>query len=651
MHLDLFKKYLISPSGALLFMLALILLRAEGTWAQKPPDCATEFKFAQTETVALEWRQGSEQRVEVLSSDGKPRDVKVSISDIGLTGADGKSVPADIIEVSPRSGTLKNGIMQIILRVVSTPDVKPGTYTGHIILNAEQAKSNVCPVLRQVRVVVPDATPLVDKLTVWASRPFFFMNYECDDCAIPLKRPLAEGTTALQKGEVLGGVKKDSGGTGVVYWSGLDATSPGATPGLRFTVAELKEAGKYEGKIALDAAAGDKGTVTLTVNATDFFIWPVTVIALGVILATITKTYVGILRIRWRLREQEAGTGIRFKESQSHFDEVALPHDYRTYTIADAFAKKRQELRNSIDNLKPSSGMALDESDPEYKSVVAGLAALKEHADNWARLADELERLRQMTGRETGPSPVALLASVPKLISQGRSLLSGKELSLEEFISLREEIPIKMENARLWFRVNDRINEHDKLLARVRANISKLSEQQKGQVEQAAQALNTARIQLWLAETKEDVDNITMQGNPLSTTEQTILSLASAVSAPAADVEKATSLARAFQPRKAGEAMPHERTMGDVLGSEPADDDARREFYAKAINRWDCILALIAFALALLTGLHNSYFGQAFGTLKDYAGLLLWAVGTKVVVDTFSVTLGWLFNRLSGKGI
>jgi hypothetical protein len=52
----------------------------------------------------------------------------------------------------------------------------------------------------------------------------------------------------------------------------------------------------------------------------------------------------------------------------------------------------------------------------------------------------------------------------------------------------------------------------------------------------------------------------------------------------------------------------------------------------------------LAFIVAVLTGLDSFYLGRPFGTIKDYVGIVVWALGTKVTVDMVSAALGWLFN-------
>jgi hypothetical protein len=48
----------------------------------------------------------------------------------------------------------------------------------------------------------------------------------------------------------------------------------------------------------------------------------------------------------------------------------------------------------------------------------------------------------------------------------------------------------------------------------------------------------------------------------------------------------------------------------------------------------------------VVTGLQSYYFGIPFGTLKDYAGLFVWAVGTQAAIEALSAMLGRLIPSL-----
>src|SRR4029079_18422456 len=90
-------------------------------------------------------------------------------------------------------------------------------------------------------------------------------------------------------------------------------------------------------------------------------------------------------------------------------------------------------------------------------------------------------------------------------------------------------------------------------------------------------------------------------------------------------------------------------------GDAPANDAARRTFYADlrrrwdtAIGwpspaslprRWDTAIGWLAFAVALATGLNQLYLDQPFGTPRDYLALALLGLGTRAALDTLGPVL------------
>jgi hypothetical protein len=71
----------------------------------------------------------------------------------------------------------------------------------------------------------------------------------------------------------------------------------------------------------------------------------------------------------------------------------------------------------------------------------------------------------------------------------------------------------------------------------------------------------------------------------------------------------------------------------------PANDDRRLAMLTKAISYGDWGSFILAFVIALLTGLNTNYLGKSFGTMQDYVVLFLWGAGTKATLDIFTSVL------------
>jgi hypothetical protein len=70
-----------------------------------------------------------------------------------------------------------------------------------------------------------------------------------------------------------------------------------------------------------------------------------------------------------------------------------------------------------------------------------------------------------------------------------------------------------------------------------------------------------------------------------------------------------------------------------------ASDIRRAEMFTRSIHLGDTASLVVAFVIAILTGLSSNYLGKPFGTIQDYAALFLWAAGTKVALDILSSVL------------
>lgn len=627
--------------GALLCLYGLFAITGRQIVAQTQPSCT--IGFAQTEAITVDWKRNSEYRIELVSLDGKEHQVKVQINDLAMRTVDGKSLPnTEFITIEPESGKIKNGSLQVLLRVTQTFAVKPGRYLGRIRAVTDDPPSSACAAFRQIQILVPDAAPLVDKVTLWAYRSWPGLNFECSNCAIPLIAPISEvKTTALEKGVPIGGARNDQGGVCWVYWTGEPATTPDGDPELRLVVRNLDRCGKYEGKVRLQKASDKEGVVDLVINAADEPYLPIIIVGAGILLALFMKQYAGKLRTVWMLLAQDAALGVRFREAQRRFDAASKGTTFAAYSIALDLAEQRRKFRDAISQLAKSGSLSIDETNEDFKAIITQRKAFESAIDEWGDFAEKLIKLKTFLNGTTGPPPAAFPAPSPRLLSQEIRLLDGMAMTLEEFAQRRTAIAEAQAAARSWFSARDRIARSEALLEFVRTKSDLLNDEQKSTMRSVGAGLAGANIQLWEVEDVSALNELLVSGGSLNTTEQSLYTLAGVVSQTPVEHAKASAAALAVEG-----ALMTEASLS-LPAVAPADDAERERFYTNAINRWDIILTLLAFVIAVLTGLNTYYLGKPFGTLQDYVTLLLWGLVTKLIVDTAGVALGWLFSRFS----
>ncbi|MCA1565892.1 MAG: hypothetical protein LC803_09695 [Acidobacteria bacterium] len=630
---------------ALLLLLMCVPAHAqEETRTVKPA-----FAFGQTETLALEWEQKSEQRVEIVSKDGKEHALKILLSNFALKDAGGNAILSnEVIKLAPDAGKVSaEASLIVLIQVARNLKVKPGSYSGTLLAVGDDESSKGLVERLQVKLVVPDVQPLVKKLTITTYRMFPLWSgwWWCPDCCLPVREAVATERTWLRKDVPLGGLKRDQGGSASVWWSGQMSVLQGEAPKLELEIRDLKHAGKYEGSVQVNPLDnGETGKVELVVNASDLIVWPIIVLILSILLTLLAKRYIGVNRTILTLREQEAALGVAFQESQRRFTEAALGESYAPYSIEASLAEERRKIVERIRALQRSSSVNIEANNSDYIVILESLKRLQAQVNAWGHFAEELQALRNLLDarKDDGAPPPGIENVTPALLSDYGRLLQGTTLNLTQFEASRKKLIAALVAIPVWFEIKDSISRDRELIQKITSN-KNLSDEQKTLWRQAQDQIATAWDKLWRASGIEDLALLKAPDGSLESAHQILIQLFSQLEAAKAPTD---SLAFVMNDWFGGEAAGDSdsyQAMKEMLRA-PADDAARQEFYVATRHRWDRALTLIALITALLTGLHTNYFGQPFGTLKDYVGLFLWGVGTKVIVDTASTALQWIFS-------
>lgn len=628
---------------------------------QSPAQCAKVFNVAQPDAVTLTWESGSERRVEVTTADGKEHKLRAQLGDLGLRDADGKSLPAaQYIKVEPQSATLTEAGIQLSITVVPSVAVKSGVYSGSLILSEDTAGANGCSERIPVRLTVADATPLTDKLTLHAYRLLPFSSlWVCSECAIPLKSAPEAKTTALRANVPLGGIQNKDGGAAAVFWTGGQPASSGGITRLPVSVQGLDSAGQYDGQVGLGAAGDKAGAVGLTLDASDIAIWPLLVIAFSIWLGLFAQRYVNVVRGILRLREQEAALGLAFDDSQRRFAESVQETASASYSITADLNAQRAGLRQQITDLGSGAALTLDTTSPAYTAVLEAFTNIKEAIAAWGDFGQDLSSLRAALGTadDAGAPPPGFNdttnARMPVLLMSLAKLLVGESLTLAAFMQRRTQVREATAAAQLWYSIKDRIEQQQQRFTSLFAHRPTMNADQQVRLDAAGQRINELLLGLWEVTTVTDL-NAFAASPDLSTTEQDLRALASEIDSTPPAAPSAASIASVLMTHGDISLLPGAFTAQVAPPAAPAEDAARERFFADALRRGDRRLALLAFFVAALTGLYNNYMGKPFGTLKDYVGLLLLGLGTKVAIDTVSAAFGWLFggtqsNKFSGR--
>lgn len=317
--------------------------------------------------------------------------------------------------------------------------------------------------------------------------------------------------------------------------------------------------------------------------------------------------------------------------AQNTFEKDAASTTYHGYRFLDGALRRIVEIQDELDTARPSwlrhwylafVSTAKDEQDVVIENASKKMAALDETIRAWAKLPADLAILRLQVDAirpsENATSSVDLAQIAPKLVARAEHLLAptgspDHPLDPDEAAHLVAEVP-----------------QTTTALALIRVAVQigiRLSEVEPNPVDdadyniwiRARQVYRQARAELVGAESAEEVANARID-ELLQTARRLGLQLI-----PAESVWEPQSfvgvISEAFGPSVG--AVPAFRRLGAVVKA-----GVRRGRVLSIV--W----VLLAFAVAMWTGLSALYLDKAWGVPRDYFAMFVWALGVGTVVPT-----------------
>jgi hypothetical protein len=613
--------------------------------------CTNLLTFTPPGELNIAWNGAGQMLVVVAAGDTKDRKLSAKLSDLGLKNLTGNNLKTNaVIDVQPSQSTVASGQrLQVTSTVKKETAVVPGIYVGSLLLELEgDNQPKKCAYELPVRLTVPDAEPLIDKVTLRQYRPlpfplpFRYLNCFWYDCAIPLRGYFTSLKDLPPREAPLGLVQNDRGHTAVVYRGAQQPAGGEGVIKLPLDVQGWAFAGTYEGKLRSNPSGNKGETVQLTLVVTDLFLWPILAIALSMWLGLRAQRYLNVERQLWRLRGEEAKLGIAFQESQRRFAAAATGTSYAPYSVTEDLVTVRKKLRESLSALRKSIGTNLDPSHEDYKSVLNELESLRKQVAAWGGFADELAELRRALGKDSdlADPPPGYNEKMPALFAAYGPLLIGRKLTLAEFTDIRAQVSQATKGAGLWYELDARLSRGIDRYASLKKSATGMSTEEQQELTVAWDQLLETGLALWEAKDIAALEALSTSMGALDSAETTLRKLAAKYDAES--IGPGLALADVLTSRGTLAMLPTVFGLGAGPDNEPADDAARAKYYADATNKWDRRLTLLAFLVATLTALNQYYLGKAFGTFKDYLGLLLLGLGTKLTVDIVSAAVGWI---------
>jgi hypothetical protein len=505
---------------------------------------------------------------------------------------------------------------------------QPGSYLAVVVFKDTSGKTQ--PAQQQFKITVPPLSPLVPKLTVYAWRlvPIGRCSpWNSLTAAIPLNHryPISDSCSSLPVA-----LRTDSG----VIVTANYACSAGKTREL--IIDKPWTTGKYEGDLTLGQYP-EKIAVPLTIIAKDIVLYPIIVIVVGTYLAFRVKRYLGVLRIVWGLREQEAQLALDFRVSQKKFEKIAAYQPFFKLSIKGDVEDQLAKIRQSIDQLEKTKATSISSTDHDYLSAVNGIQSLATAIAAWPVLAEALASLT-----ETVQSVQALTSDsdfrpdppdIPVVVHAAFALMEQQSVPAAEIASLTTQASTLQALLGDWLNAFKRALQLRDVFTQIPQNGS-YTDDQKALLKSLQQEFETLPTEFWAVATPSDLPQLAGFGGLLNTIAGQLAQLQQASPPRMASLQFSTwtsGLAR-LTPKALSQfawTLP-EKTSALRLDAEPAH---RVTQLRAAIWRSDLATTVFAGTVGLLTGLNTFYIGKPFGSPGDYVSLFLWAAGTKAALD------------------
>ncbi|MGA9414189.1 MAG: hypothetical protein WBV60_05815 [Terriglobales bacterium] len=597
-------------------------------------------------SLTFTWKQLKNDQALISVWNGSQQDIIVSASLTDLNASRSQNAlngltiaPAD--QSKPPTLVRKLGKARFLLKIdQSGAEPSPGAYTGFLIL--EDVAKRAAPFSTQVTITIPDVTAAVAKMTSTAWRLVPFAPLWHSNICIPLKNSEIYPGPGVKR-QFVGFLTEDAGGFAPVWWLRNDDCSGGYIT-ARLTADQLPHSGKYSGSISFDPAGQSTAdSPILTVIAKDVVVWPILCIIGGIYVAFATKRYLGVIRSTLSLREQEAALGDTYEKSHKQFEDATRGAPSAAYVIDGDLKTQRGHVLDLITKIEDQAWLTDVSDNQNYRDASDSLQKLRTQVADWGNLGPELSALAHLLFVVTQgvddkvKLPPADEHSNPAAIDNTQTLLVGGDLEMAGIAPLRQRVSDTMALLKEFDAINKRLKIATESF-KVWQGTEHLTKQQKASLDKIHTDLVTAWGHLWHAEEVSDAKRISTDSGPLDSAE---IAIAVLESRPVAlgEVDLSRSRFSTLWNRKS--ALISDEIFGTPLAKAflPEDDDRRRDLLAKAIALADRASAILAFALAVLTGLTVNYLGKPFGTVQDYIALFLWAAGTKATLDIVTSVL------------
>ena len=438
-----------------------------------------------------------------------------------------------------------------------------------------------------------------------------------------------------------------AGHTAVAEWcKSLQPLSAGIR-GVVLKFRELRLADDYNGVLQVNQSGHAR--VRLAVHVKDFVVWPTLALAFGLLLANRVQRYTTRERAYWllvaRLRRARRSWETAQDLVRSTWVQVgatAHPHSTRgfpfdiTADLRDTF----EGLLGDLDQLRLETSAALDEQNAPFVALRGRINTVETTARVWASLATDvagLEMAQHDAQQSLLRSGYDQVGGAPPPLTTAEELLTARSVQLSELAALHDRLTNAATLLRLWSVWLERMGHFDDRFVALSRRAAAAGVDVAASLPSQMRELRALIVE---ASTQSALGD-----EALRAAVRTVEASLDALQASVEEGENPTA---------------HMHTMGvTVRSASPADpvlvdrlplptlllDESSAEAF---VRRRDRDYALLAFLVAVGTGLLALYVGKPFGTMADYLKAVLWGFGAKAGLDVLLSGVDRLLGRVPG---
>ncbi|MBA2358738.1 MAG: hypothetical protein H0V84_09965 [Actinobacteria bacterium] len=476
-----------------------------------------------------------------------------------------------------------------------------------------------------------DPEPAVEttEATVHCYVPFGHFCRGDAEVEIPLKEGVEvkdPAALALPTGEV-GALSGDAGSARVRYGGEVKEEGGGGT--IELVLDHISGVGDYEGKVDLLPADDKAGDVTIKAAVSDAWGWAAGMLALGILAGLLLLRLAGSGRAIFNLRLRLGETLTDLDDAQGEFDRAAKDTDWAGFTVASAAASEGTELKTKIDALGFASFSQLDAE--KVKKIEERLAKLATAATELRALATDFPALKTATDALAKREP-GLDGEPPPLRADALALFGGERvLDLAELSQRVKDVQTKTALATSWKKYERLISDYIYELGQIDALDDKN--------DACARSLEALAGRLWEVRDETQFASEDIEG-ALAEVHKSIHDLQVGRKLKASEFVRTLTgvtswnlveggLLERIYPEVPAAPAPVTQPLPAPLSSSAAELEKLKEFGF----RREAALAIVAFLIAVVTGMSTLYMDKAWGDWIDYANAFLWGIVTKTALD------------------